>query len=55
MKKEIFDFLKTIIIAGVIAILITFILKPTLVKGNSMNPTLDSNNYLVIEKLFLHK
>ncbi|BEP28073.1 signal peptidase I [Helicovermis profundi] len=52
MKKEIFDFLKTIIIAGVIAILITFILKPTLVKGNSMNPTLDSNNYLVIEKTF---
>lgn len=51
MRKTIFEFAKTIIIALVIALLITTFIKPTLVKGYSMYPTIEPNNYLIVNKI----
>lgn len=51
MKKEILEWLKTIIVSVVIAIVITTFIRPTLVKGESMMPTLQPNNYLIINKV----
>jgi signal peptidase I len=51
MKKAIFEFAKTMIIAIAIAMLITTFFKPTLVKGYSMYPTIEPNNYLIINKI----
>jgi signal peptidase I len=49
--KEIFEWIKTIIISIVIALVITTFIRPTLVKGQSMYPTLEPNNYLIINKI----
>ena len=51
MRKTIFEFAKTIIIALILALLITTFIKPTLVKGYSMYPTIEPNNYLIVNKL----
>lgn len=51
MRKTIFEFAKTIIIALVIALLITAFIKPTLVKGYSMYPTIEPYNYLIVNKI----
>lgn len=51
MRKEVLDWLKTIILSVVIAIVITMFIRPTLVKGESMMPTLQPNNYLIINKV----
>lgn len=51
MKKTIWEFAKTIITALVIALLITTFIKPTLVKGYSMYPTIEPYNYLIVNKL----
>lgn len=52
MAKEIFEWIKTIAISVVIALLITtFIVRPTLVKQESMYPTLHENDYLILDKL----
>lgn len=51
MKKAIFEFIKTMIIAIAIAMVITTFFKPTLVKGYSMYPTIQPNNYLIINKI----
>jgi signal peptidase I len=51
MKKTIFEFVKTIIIALVLALVITTFIKPTLVKGYSMYPTIEPYNYLIVNKL----
>lgn len=51
MRKTIFEFAKTIIIALIIALVITTFIKPTLVKGYSMYPTIEPNNYLIVNKL----
>lgn len=45
------EFIKDIIIAIVIVALITIVIKPTIVKESSMEPTLYENNYLIINKL----
>ena len=50
MKKEAFEWLKTIILSIAIASLITVFIRPTIVKGESMLPTLQPNNYLIIDK-----
>lgn len=50
MLKTIFEFAKTIIIALIIALIITTFIKPTLVKGYSMYPTIEPYNYLIINK-----
>lgn len=51
MKKTIFEFAKTIIVALLIALAITTFIKPTLVKGYSMYPTIEPYNYLIVNKL----
>ena len=52
-KKSSFlkDLIKDIIIAVVIVLAITAVIKPTIVKEDSMLDTLQSNNYLFINKL----
>lgn len=51
MKKEIFEWIKTIVISIVIALIITTFIRPTLVKGQSMYPTLDEYDYLIINRM----
>ncbi len=51
MKKEIFEWVKTIIISLIIALLITTFVKPTIVKHYSMQPTLDENDFLIINRI----
>lgn len=51
MRKTIFEFAKTIIIALIIALAITAFIKPTLVKGYSMYPTIQPFNYLIVNKI----
>ena len=45
------EFIKDIIIALVIVLAITLVIKPTIVKESSMEPTLYENNYLFVNKL----
>ena len=45
------EFIKDIIIALIIVIAITLVIKPTIVKESSMEPTLYENNYLFVNKL----
>lgn len=50
------EFIKDILIAIAIVVVITLIIKPTIVKESSMEPTLYENNYLIINKLsYFHK
>ena len=50
------EFIKDILIAVAIVMVITLIIKPTIVKESSMEPTLYENNYLIINKLsYFHK
>ncbi len=51
MLKTIWEFSKTVIIAVALAIIITSFIKPTLVKGYSMYPTIEPNNYLIVNKV----
>lgn len=48
LKKEIFEWTKTIVIALIMAFIITSFVRPTLVRGVSMYPTLEENDYLLI-------
>lgn len=45
------DLIKDIIIALAIVVVITAVVKPTIVKEHSMEPTLYENNYLLINKM----
>jgi len=45
------EFIKDLFYALVIVLIITSIVKPTIVKESSMEPTLYSNNYLFINKM----
>ncbi len=45
------ELIKDIIIALVIVAAITIVIKPTIVKESSMEPTLYENNYLLVNKL----
>lgn len=49
-KKEIMEWLKTIIFAVALAFLINVFIAPTIVRGESMFPTLQNSNYLIINK-----
>lgn len=51
MTKNIWEFSKTIILAIIVALVITTFIKPTLVKGYSMYPTIEPNNYIIINKV----
>jgi signal peptidase I len=50
-KKAIWEFAKTIITALIIALVVTTFIKPTLVKGYSMYPTIEPYNYLIVNRL----
>ena len=45
------EFIKDVLIALVIVVVITLIIKPTIVKESSMESTLYENNYLFVNKL----
>lgn len=49
--KEFFEWVRAIIVSIVIALLITFFIRPTIVSGASMEPTFESGDYLIIEKM----
>ena len=51
LKKEIIDWVKTIAISLVLAFLIVQVIKPTIVSGESMYPTLNNKDYLILNRL----
>ncbi len=51
IKTEIIEWAKALISSIVIVGLIMFFVRPTLVKGDSMYPTIKEYNYLIIEKV----
>ena len=51
MKNVAFEWVKVILAAIVIAFIITQFIRPTLVRGESMYPTLEENDYLIISKV----
>lgn len=51
-KKELFSWIKSIVIALILALIIReFILTPVIVSGQSMQPTFENNNRVVITKI----
>ena len=50
-KREIIEWGKVIITALVFAFIITQFIRPTLVRGESMYPTLVENDYLIINRM----
>ncbi|MEG0843203.1 MAG: signal peptidase I [Romboutsia sp.] len=50
-KKEILEWAKTILVAFALAFLITQFVRPTIVDGQSMYPTLDHKDYLLINRM----
>jgi len=50
VKKEILEWVKDIVIAVIIAVIILQFLKPTVVRETSMLPTLQENNFLFLSK-----
>lgn len=54
MKDEVLEWVKTIVVSLVIALVITTFIKPTIVKNYSMSPTLEENDFLIINR-FLYK
>lgn len=50
-KSEILEWVKTIAVAVVLAFVITQFIRPTIVNGQSMYPTLDHNDYLIINRM----
>lgn len=51
MKKSIIEWIKVFGLAILLAFVITLFIKPTLVRGNSMVPTLHENDYLIINRI----
>jgi len=51
MLKEFLEWARAIILALVIGLILTLVIRPILVKGHSMEPTLGDNNYLLIEQV----
>lgn len=51
IKKEIKEWIKVIVTALVFAFIITQFIRPTLVRGESMFPTLKENDYLIINRM----
>ncbi|WP_042277089.1 signal peptidase I [[Clostridium] dakarense] len=50
-KKEAIEWIKIIATALVFAFIITQFVRPTLVRGESMYPTLEENDYLIINRM----
>lgn len=51
IKNAVFEWVKIILTAIVIAFIITQFIRPTLVRGESMYPTLEENDYLIISRI----
>ena len=51
IKNEVVEWIKIILTAFVLAFVITQFVRPTLVKGQSMYPTLEENDYLIINRI----
>jgi len=51
VKKEIFEWIKVIVVAIILAGIITTFVRPTLVKGASMENTLKQYDYLLVNKI----
>ncbi|MGL5693640.1 MAG: signal peptidase I [Peptostreptococcaceae bacterium] len=51
VKNVIVEWCKIVLIAIAIAFIITQFIRPTLVRGESMYPTLEENDYLIINKV----
>ncbi|WFD09503.1 signal peptidase I [Tepidibacter hydrothermalis] len=51
IKYEILEWIKTISVSIVLAFVITMFIRPTIVQGQSMNPTLEDKDYLIIDKV----
>ena len=51
VRKEIIDWVKTIVISLVLAFLIVQVVKPTIVSGQSMYPTLNDKDYLILNRM----
>jgi signal peptidase I len=51
IKKEAIEWMKIIATALIFAFIITQFIKPTLVRGESMYPTLEENDYLIINRM----
>ncbi|MDO4719336.1 MAG: signal peptidase I [Peptostreptococcaceae bacterium] len=51
LKREIVEWIKTIAMAVILSLIITTFVRPTLVKGVSMFPTLDQNHYLLLYRM----
>jgi len=50
-RKELLEWLRAIILALVVGLVLSLTIRPTLVSGNSMAPTLNDRNYLIIDKV----
>jgi signal peptidase I len=50
-KQELFSWIKILVLALVIGMAISSIIKPTLVSGVSMYPTLDDSDYLILNRV----
>lgn len=50
MKKKIWEYGKTVVLALLVAFAITAFVKPTLVEGYSMYPTIQPHNYLIVNR-----
>ncbi|ADO59446.1 signal peptidase I [Paenibacillus polymyxa] len=50
-KKEVFSWFKIILFAFFVTLVISYFIKPTLVSGRSMYPTLENNDYLILNKV----
>jgi len=55
MKKEIFEWIKTIVISILVALMITAFVKPTIIQGFSMEPTLSENDLLIINRFLYNR
>ena len=51
VKKEIIEWIKVIVVAVILAGIITTFVRPTLVKGASMENTLKQYDYLLVNKM----
>ena len=51
IKSTIIEWIKVFGLAIILAFVITLFIKPTLVRGDSMVPTLHENDYLIINRM----
>ena len=51
LKSSIIEWVKVFGLAIILAFVITLFIKPTLVRGDSMVPTLHENDYLIINRI----